>query len=652
MNHHDRPKGRGAGYIRVSDGDKQDPERQRQDILRWAAKLGIIIVAWYEDVEGRNCRDASESREAFQRLLKDVEAGKWDFVAVQSQDRWGTKDAYEYGYYAHILRMNSCELWSTTQGCLTLDDNATPIITSVNAGASRQEMLEKGQRNVSGKRIRAANGEWQGGYVPYGYDVVCLDPTGKEKWRVVILRMIPRKGVWERVRIYPDGKEERFDGDGNFPAKEKTDKLFLAPSVIKERIENSHEIFRLYATGAWTLRGLCKSLNQQKIDPVIGEGWNISRLATMLRNPVYYAGQTVWGKQSHGKYAQYVNGEYVIPERYKGKVRMGRRNAVRDWIFPKHTEAVLEKELFDEVQKKLVNDNPRKQGLRNADLYLAGMVYCGRCGVRMMGAMYKGEPTYICYTYSNYAGENKSGCRLHRTPQALIEKYVGTYLEDIKPEIKLLLDNINTPHNARQVNQLRDLHKEQVEAVDAMVAKVYTYPVYQMTESIYLDQPDSTQTLRTRYLEWLTSNRPQLEKQIADKKTEMADLTEKFALLPRSARTALEIASKKIDSIQREIDALERQLEPLTERLEDIYREIQELESYVLAAGKATTAREKAEVLRKIFARIVLHFRHWEQVPSDKRSKRKSVPKSELAKIEFVPWVGEPAVICAIPADA
>src|ERR1019366_1283601 len=103
-----------------------------------------------------------------------------------------------------------------------------------------------GRRNVSGKRVKAANGEWQGGYVPYGHDVVCVGPDDKEKFRVVIEEMLPTAGVWQRLRVYPNGTEERFDGKDTFPVKEKQDRFVLAPSCRQERIEIAREIFQLY----------------------------------------------------------------------------------------------------------------------------------------------------------------------------------------------------------------------------------------------------------------------------------------------------------------------------------------------------------------------------------------------------------------------
>jgi DNA invertase Pin-like site-specific DNA recombinase len=637
MNHRDKPSGaRGCGYIRVSDGEKQDPQRQRETIARWAENRTLRIGHFYEDVEGRNTRSRSERRVQFQALLTAVQSGKWDWVVVDSQDRFGTKDAFEFGYFAHILRQNDCQLWSVSQGHLTGDDLATPIITSVNAGASKEELLVKGRRNVSGKRSKAAQGEWQGGYVPYGYDVVCLSPDNREKFRVVIEEMRPKEGIWKRVRIWPDGTVEGFDGDSVFPAKEQQDRFMLAPSCRKERIEIAREIFQLYATGAWTQRSMCKRLNERNISPVYGEGWYVTRLGPMLRNPVYYVGQTVWGKVSHGEYAQYVGGEYVVPQRFGGRPKTGRKNAIADWVFPKHTEAVLDKALWEQVQTKLVNDEPRKRGLRNPELWLAGLLYCGRCGVRMSGWTQDGGCYYVCETFRKFGSTpaNKTGCRLHRTKQDLIEGYVSRYVEEVAPQVKALLEAASKPSltSAAEV-QMNGLQDDLYETLCRM-AEVVNCAGYE----------DEGDNLFEKYRAWMEGEMPILNARIKAKREEIEELVERFALLPKTAHAALETASVKVSDLQAELDALAGEAAPLTERFDAIVDRIRGFGENLRGAEDALTShdnRRKAEAVRKVVGKVVLQFRHYEHQTTDRRSTGRLIPKSTLDAVEIHPCVGE-----------
>src|SRR5262245_4856695 len=139
-----KPTGkRGAAYIRVSHGEKQNPERQREAIRSWAEKAGVSVNDWYEDIVGRNPRDLAEDREQFQRMLEDVKSGKWDWIVVDSQDRFGVKDQYEYGYFVHIFRQHDCELWGVGQGLLSSTDDAAVFVTTVGNQTSSKEQKEK-----------------------------------------------------------------------------------------------------------------------------------------------------------------------------------------------------------------------------------------------------------------------------------------------------------------------------------------------------------------------------------------------------------------------------------------------------------------------------------------------------------------------------
>ena len=119
----------------------------------------------------------------FQRLLKGVETGPyrlwWSILRTGL-----TKNAYEFGKYVSQLAEHGCDLWSVNQGNLSADDPATILTSTVGAITSSREQEEKAQRSIGGKLVRESR-EYQGGYPPFGCDVVCFDSAGREKWRVV-----------------------------------------------------------------------------------------------------------------------------------------------------------------------------------------------------------------------------------------------------------------------------------------------------------------------------------------------------------------------------------------------------------------------------------------------------------------------------------
>jgi DNA invertase Pin-like site-specific DNA recombinase len=647
-----KPTGdRGCGYIRVSHGDtdgnefrrNQDPAAQRVMIEKWAARHGKTISRWYMDVEGRNPRDMAHKRQQFQQLLRDVQAGMWDWVVVDSQDRIDPADNAEMGHYIYIFRQSDCELWSVDasqgkDGLLTSTDIGAVFSTTLGSVTSATDLKERGKRQVSRKREHAKKGEWQGGYVSYGFDVVCLNAdTRKEVWRVVILKMVPLKGIWQRIIVYPDGRQERCDGKDAFPKKQDWEKLELAPSIIEERVETAIEIFKLYASGLWTVRGLCKRLNQLHVDPVTGEGWYHSRMKPMLKNPVYYIGQTVWGKNSHGKNAWYVGGEYLIPPRRKGRPLTGRKNKIEDWVFPRAGTAIITKDIFDEVQDR-INGRPEfKRGLRDERLWLASLVVCDRCGQKMSGWSQNGL-SYYCTTYAKYGKMNPSGCRLHRVKQAVIEKFVSRYLDDIGPEVNAFLSCDGRPA------LLQMLHTRFVEQKNEMMDIIEQIREFLQAHGISTYQV-GWPNLFALYNEVYTREQARLEVDLDEAKDDLRMLVTNLNRIPADQTEAIEVQQELIAGANLRVKELKDRLIPLYDRLcaadaafKVLWAGLQEAEQ----ALKGDNLRRKALALRKVIMQIRLSFLHYEHKCHDPRAKAKTVPRSSLQEIEFVPVQGEP----------
>src|SRR4051812_17833051 len=173
-----------AGYLRVS-SDKQDVARQRESISKWAQRAGHSIDLWFDDSVGRNPRDLASRRQGFQKMLKAVEARTISCIIVDAQDRFGTRDAHEWGKFLTILRDHDCSLFDASGKELSADDDASILMGTIGALTSTREQKEKAYRNVSGKVQKAKLGEYQGGNPPYAFDVVCFGADGVEKWRSV-----------------------------------------------------------------------------------------------------------------------------------------------------------------------------------------------------------------------------------------------------------------------------------------------------------------------------------------------------------------------------------------------------------------------------------------------------------------------------------
>ena len=99
-------RGRAAEYVRMSTEHQQySTENQRDVIRQWAEKRGVTITRTYEDAGKSGLRIAG--RDALQRLIEDVQAGRADFdvILVYDVSRWGRfQDADESAYYEYICR--------------------------------------------------------------------------------------------------------------------------------------------------------------------------------------------------------------------------------------------------------------------------------------------------------------------------------------------------------------------------------------------------------------------------------------------------------------------------------------------------------------------------------------------------------------------
>jgi len=106
---------RAVAYIRESteqQGKGYSPEGQRQAIARYADEHGLEVLDEYLDFESG--RDA-EKRPAFQRLIEDAIAGRFDCVLVFHSSRFA-RNTIEAKRYKKLLRSElGIEVVSVTQ---------------------------------------------------------------------------------------------------------------------------------------------------------------------------------------------------------------------------------------------------------------------------------------------------------------------------------------------------------------------------------------------------------------------------------------------------------------------------------------------------------------------------------------------------------
>lgn len=636
-------------YIRVSDEDS-DPERQRTTIRNWAAKQGVEIAMWFEDTVGRNPRDESEKRVQFQQMMRLIEAGGIHAVVVDSIERLGFKDQHEFGYFIHHFRNHGCIGWSTVDGNLSAVDPGAIFQNTAKTIGSSLEQANIARRNLDEKAILARRGLFQGGYPAFGFDVVCFE-NDSEVWRVVY-----DGGHHRRVKVMADGSRQRYDGKGNFPSRDKGQKLMVRPSIeFSARLDVVKSMFQWAKDEGLSPAQIATRLNLDGVKPQVGEAWNKVVVKALLQNPVYL-GYPTYNKRGQGKYAEWTDGAAKPATVAPGSIRptKGRRKKQSDWIAPPELQfpAIVEEPLFNEVQDKLKASSEKHGKTRSpkvASFWLRGILLCGKCRKPMRAWNEPGWRTYFCGTYGTYGKHNPTGCRCHRVRAELIESIVMEYLEETGKKVAVLqavqqgggippvlLENLKSAEGRNAVAWKRlkvfvaeylEDGKQRIEVFGQMIV------VEKYGDEIKMPEGFSPTDLFSHFS---TKKQAELQRDIAKHKKEFEKRYQEFKEL--KSQLAKDRANEEMVQIEAAIKSLQGQLEPLVEEVRDSYRENMRMLDAVGLCRKVMKEgndRRKAEAVKGVVSEVVCHFRY-----SD--IKATNQPKSFLERVEITSTVGEP----------
>ena len=541
-----------AAYIRVS-SDKQDTTRQEKRILA----TGLPVTFWFRDETGKNPRDLAHKRQAFQNMLKTVKAGLIGRIIVDRQDRFGVKDAYQWGEFISLLREHGTMLEDADGKVLSADDDVSILTGTLGAITSTREQKEKAHRNITGKVNKAKDGEYQGGYPPYGFDVVCFGKDGKEKWRTVYV------GKFKRWRVWPDGKREQFDGKDNSPRKDPTDKLFIRPSIETNRLEIVKQIFNWYANEDISPRQIATRLNDLDVDAIYGNQWDKVRIHGTLCNPAYI-GFPTWNKKGSGRFAEYIDGRIL---EVQNKLT-GRKRDTSDYIKPPQPlyKRIISQKTWEKVQDKLHRASDKSRAVprcpaNTAELYLKPFLVCAHCGKHMHATMGRGTaylwPSYFCSTYNKYGPSNPTGCHCHRVRHSVLEKIVKAYLKETQPKIIQLLEAADTG-NLEAAKPLLDSLGEVAKSFGDATTDLFHF-IWKIGEG----DEEVSRLIQNRkgwdeiYGVLYERFRPDWEATIAEKEAALDELLDEYVGLSPKIKERM---NKRMEVLQDEIDALKERL--------------------------------------------------------------------------------------------
>jgi DNA invertase Pin-like site-specific DNA recombinase len=637
--------GDGAAYIRVSD-DEQDVLRQYAALHAFEKEHGVTIPAqlWFED-QGWT-RDQADVRPAFQKMIKLAEEGRIRWIVVDRLNRFGTKNSKQLMAYLYRLEEAGCRLYDATGKEWTGEDIATIITAVVEGEKSKGDQIELSNRVLGGKAEKARRGEWQGGQVAFGMDVVCFSrQTGEELWRVLF------EGKQRRLKVFAGGRSERFDGKGNFPVfQDETEVLRLAPSKDQAKLDAAIGVFKRFATEEVSTTALAHWLDSLGFKNSNGGTFQGGHIEIMLRDPIYL-GYYAYNRRAKGKFHRFKGGRTVPEMNYRKKI-----------TWNDEADLVKSHRLFDElvdrptwvaVQKKL--DQPkRKNALRSPAAYLAGLAHCGNCGVRMRAdsTRVKGgrkQVFFFCGSYHEAARAGKLAeckCLRNSISQQDVEPFIDRYLTEAGHRLDIMTDGMDADHLTERLEQQESGHWQEF-ALGLERLQAYLSRHHPAEYSAILDDSHSEDATPHEFVTacldaYKKHFDPSTVKAELDQlEAKLSKLMDQWADLPTPR--AREKAKESFTELEARIDRLKQQQEDASAVVEQHYYDMLDLQEAIRKAREAmhggmseSALRQRAGQLRGVIERIELTF--------TATGKRKSGPGNQsarLVKVTFYPIVGE-----------
>ncbi|WP_279121853.1 recombinase family protein [Holdemania filiformis] len=156
-------------YPRVSTEMQVDGyslEGQKNSLKRFAEREDMVIVDIYEDA-GKSGKSI-EGRPAFKKMLDDIKNGmQIDYILVYKLSRFG-RNAADILNSLEFVQSFGVNLICIEEGIDSSQTSGKLLISVLSAVAEieRENIIEQ---TMNGRREKARQGGWNGGFAPYGY---------------------------------------------------------------------------------------------------------------------------------------------------------------------------------------------------------------------------------------------------------------------------------------------------------------------------------------------------------------------------------------------------------------------------------------------------------------------------------------------------
>lgn len=167
-----RPKKKCYIYTRVSTAIQVEGyslDAQREKLMNYANFEDMVVVGEYSD-EGKSGKNV-EGRPQFRQMIDDIENRKddVDFVLVFKLSRFGRNAADVY-YYLQKIQDYGTNLICVEDNIDSSKDSGK-LMMAVLAAVAEIERDNILVQTMEGRRRKAREGKWNGGFAPYGYSL-------------------------------------------------------------------------------------------------------------------------------------------------------------------------------------------------------------------------------------------------------------------------------------------------------------------------------------------------------------------------------------------------------------------------------------------------------------------------------------------------
>lgn len=342
----------------------------------------------YDEYKDDGKSGSNFDRAEFQRMMKDIEAGKVNCVVVKDQSRFG-RDYIDVGKYKEkIFPKLGVRFITINEGydslSATSSDDLAFTINSFVYDFYIRDISTKIRTNLTAKK---QNGEYAGAFVAYGY---VKDSNDKSKlvvdqFAADVVRDIFR---WKIEGLSPQNIAVRLNELGiPSPAEYKK----LSGSNYKTSFQTSSKAV-----------------------------WSHVSVRRILKNEIYL-GVMIQGKRTTPNY----------------KTKTVVTKAESEWLRVEGThEAIISVRDFELVQELLRDDTHCRAGDVTVPVY-AGRIYCGDCGAAAVRKTVSYAGKRYVYYVCNANKHDKTVCSRHSIREDVLDQVI---YQTVRHQIDLLLD--------------------------------------------------------------------------------------------------------------------------------------------------------------------------------------------------------------------